>query len=90
MHASPADAVEIFKDVRAKRALAMHWGCVDVPPVSCVLGADADVVVLHRTWTVTSEPTMEPPELLREACAEAGLSAGTFDVCALGETVVVS
>ncbi|KAL1945371.1 hypothetical protein VTO73DRAFT_2222 [Trametes versicolor] len=67
MHASPADAVEIFKDVRAKRALAMHWG----------------------TWTLTSEPTMEPPELLRQACAKAGLSAGTFDVCGLGETTVV-
>ncbi|KAI0304495.1 N-acyl-phosphatidylethanolamine-hydrolyzing phospholipase D [Multifurca ochricompacta] len=26
MHASPSDAVRIFKDVRAKKALAMHWG----------------------------------------------------------------
>ncbi|KAI0252431.1 N-acyl-phosphatidylethanolamine-hydrolyzing phospholipase D [Lactifluus subvellereus] len=26
LHCSPADAVRIFKDVRAKRALAMHWG----------------------------------------------------------------
>ncbi len=26
MHASPADAVRIFRDVRAKKALAMHWG----------------------------------------------------------------
>ncbi|KAL1748036.1 beta-lactamase superfamily domain-containing protein [Schizophyllum fasciatum] len=26
MHASPADSVNIFKDVRAKRAIAMHWG----------------------------------------------------------------
>ncbi|KAI0629649.1 beta-lactamase superfamily domain-containing protein [Trametes polyzona] len=26
VHASPADAVEIFRDVRAKKALAMHWG----------------------------------------------------------------
>jgi 4-amino-4-deoxy-L-arabinose transferase-like glycosyltransferase len=26
MHASPADAVRIFKDVKAKKALAMHWG----------------------------------------------------------------
>lgn len=32
---------------------------------------------------------MEPPELLKQACAKAGLSAGTFDVCGLGETVVV-
>ncbi|KAH9037151.1 N-acyl-phosphatidylethanolamine-hydrolyzing phospholipase D [Lactarius hengduanensis] len=25
-HASPADAVRIFKDLKAKKALAMHWG----------------------------------------------------------------
>ena len=30
MHASPSDAVRIFKDVRAQRALGMHWGCVCV------------------------------------------------------------
>ncbi|KAH9935109.1 N-acyl-phosphatidylethanolamine-hydrolyzing phospholipase D [Epithele typhae] len=26
LHGSPADAVDIFKDVKAERALAMHWG----------------------------------------------------------------
>ncbi|TCD66920.1 hypothetical protein EIP91_000759 [Steccherinum ochraceum] len=26
VHAHPADSVRIFKDVRAKKALAMHWG----------------------------------------------------------------
>jgi len=26
IHASPSDSVQIFKDVRARRALAMHWG----------------------------------------------------------------
>jgi len=26
VHASPADAVRIFKDVKARKALAMHWG----------------------------------------------------------------
>jgi len=26
MHADPYDAVEIFRDVRCRRALAMHWG----------------------------------------------------------------
>ena len=28
LHASPADAVEMFKDVRARRGVGMHWGCV--------------------------------------------------------------
>ncbi|KAI0629648.1 Metallo-hydrolase/oxidoreductase [Trametes polyzona] len=64
LHASPADAVEIFKDVRARRALAMHWG----------------------TWVLTTEPTLEPPELLKQACAKAGLEEGAFDICGLGET----
>ena len=30
LHASPADAVEMFKDVRARRGVGMHWGCVSV------------------------------------------------------------
>ena len=28
LHASPGDAVEMFKDLRARRAVGMHWGCV--------------------------------------------------------------
>ncbi|KIJ23416.1 hypothetical protein M422DRAFT_276010 [Sphaerobolus stellatus SS14] len=26
MHCSPKDSVAVFKDVKAKRTLAMHWG----------------------------------------------------------------
>ncbi|OSC97532.1 Metallo-hydrolase/oxidoreductase [Trametes coccinea BRFM310] len=64
LHASPSDAVQIFKDVRAKNALAMHWG----------------------TWTLTVEPLLEPPELLKKECAKEGLQDGAFDVSGLGET----
>ncbi len=28
LHASPADAVEIYKDLGARKAVGMHWGCV--------------------------------------------------------------
>jgi len=66
LHASPADAVRMFKDVRAKKALAMHWG----------------------TWALTSEPVLEPAELLRKECENAGLKSDEFLVPALGETVV--
>jgi L-ascorbate metabolism protein UlaG (beta-lactamase superfamily) len=37
MHASPADAVRIFKDVRAKRALGMHWGVSHALPAALAL-----------------------------------------------------
>ncbi|KAI1790388.1 N-acyl-phosphatidylethanolamine-hydrolyzing phospholipase D [Ganoderma leucocontextum] len=67
LHASPADAVEMFKDLKARRALGMHWG----------------------TWTLTSEPVMEPPRLLRECGAKAGLAPDAFTVCGLGETTIV-
>ncbi|KDQ13326.1 hypothetical protein BOTBODRAFT_66824 [Botryobasidium botryosum FD-172 SS1] len=65
LHLAPQDSVRVFQDVRAKRAIGMHWG----------------------TWTLTSESALEPPRRLQEECAKAGIK--TFDVCALGETVVV-
>jgi hypothetical protein len=39
-------------------------------------------------WVLTTEPVMEPPAKLREACATEGLAPGVFDICALGETRV--
>lgn len=29
IHCAPQDSVRLFQDVRAKRAIGMHWGCVD-------------------------------------------------------------
>jgi N-acyl-phosphatidylethanolamine-hydrolysing phospholipase D len=29
-HASPSDAVRIFQDIKAKKAIGMHWGCVSL------------------------------------------------------------
>ncbi|KAI0313840.1 N-acyl-phosphatidylethanolamine-hydrolyzing phospholipase D [Amylostereum chailletii] len=66
MHATPGDAVRMFKDVRAKKALAMHWG----------------------TWVLTTEPVLEPPELLRKECMKAGVSDDEFLVPGLGETTL--
>ena len=39
-----------------------------------------------RTWVLTTEPIMEPPELLKKECAKAGIPDGDFDVVELGET----
>ncbi|PIL33755.1 hypothetical protein GSI_04380 [Ganoderma sinense ZZ0214-1] len=64
LHASPSDAVEIYKDIGARKAVGMHWG----------------------TWMLTSEPVMEPPRLLKECAAKAGLAPDAFTVCGLGET----
>ncbi|KAI0785764.1 N-acyl-phosphatidylethanolamine-hydrolyzing phospholipase D [Abortiporus biennis] len=64
VHAHPKDSVQIFKDVKAKKGLGMHWG----------------------TWVLTLEPVMEPPQLLKEECARAGIPEEDFDICGLGET----
>jgi N-acyl-phosphatidylethanolamine-hydrolysing phospholipase D len=45
LHASPTDAVDIFKDVKAKRALGMHWG---ISLLQYFRGAFANGVVLFR------------------------------------------
>lgn len=37
LHASPADAVRMFRDVRANRALAMHWGYASHPSPTSLL-----------------------------------------------------
>ncbi|KAJ7689597.1 beta-lactamase superfamily domain-containing protein [Mycena rosella] len=67
IHCAPRDSVAIFRDVRARRALGMHWGA----------------------WVLTTEDILEPPVLLAEECAKAGLKEGAFGVCAIGETVSV-
>ena len=41
-----------------------------------------------RTWVLTSEPVLEPPELLRKECEKVGLGEDEFLVSALGETVM--
>lgn len=41
-----------------------------------------------RTWILTTEPIMEPPEQLRLACELAGVPEGDFVPCGLGETRV--
>ncbi|KAJ6573482.1 N-acyl-phosphatidylethanolamine-hydrolyzing phospholipase D [Mycena vulgaris] len=67
IHCAPRDSVAIFRDIKAKRALGMHWGA----------------------WILTTEDILEPPALLAEECAKAGVKAGAFGVCAIGETVNV-
>ena len=43
---------------------------------------------VYRTWVLTSEPVLEPPELLRKECEKASLGEDEFLVPALGETVI--
>ena len=40
-----------------------------------------------RTWVLTTEPILEPPELLRKECEKTGLGEDEFLVPGLGETV---
>lgn len=46
------------------------------------------LTVPSRTWVLTSEPVLEPPELLKKECERAGLGPDDFLVPALGETVL--
>lgn len=87
MHVCPADSVRIFQDVKAKRALGMHWGLVARPRIF-LPSAHWLIFCFSSTWVLTTEPFMEPPEKLKEACEKAGLAPGVFDICGLGETRV--
>jgi N-acyl-phosphatidylethanolamine-hydrolysing phospholipase D len=85
MHASPADAVRIFRDVRAKKALAMP--CIGGKSLTL----DASTLQLnsrYRTWVLTLEPVLEPFALLRKECEKVGVGPDEFMVPALGETVI--
>ncbi|KAK9471461.1 dioxygenase [Dipodascopsis tothii] len=63
VHCDPLDAVRLFRDVRARRGLAMHWG----------------------TWTLSAEPTLEPPRKLQDALVQFGMPpTGVFDVVPVG------
>ena len=84
-HASPSDAVRIFQDVKARKAIGMHWG-YDFQLIS-IFCADGTV---YRTWALTLEPVLEPPRLLAAALEKAGLTSDVFDICGLGETVTVA
>jgi N-acyl-phosphatidylethanolamine-hydrolysing phospholipase D len=42
-----------------------------------------------RTWALTLEPVLEPPQLLAEEAKKAGLAEDAFTTCGLGETVTV-
>jgi len=64
VHVHPSESVRIFLDIKAKKALAMHWG----------------------TWVLTTEPVMEPPQVLKEECSKANIPEDDFDICGLGET----
>jgi N-acyl-phosphatidylethanolamine-hydrolysing phospholipase D len=53
-HCSPEDAVDIFRDVKAKAALAMHWGSflltdepIEEPPARLAAAVAAQGLHVH-------------------------------------------
>jgi len=85
MHCAPQDSVCVFKDIKAKKALAMHWGYViPVPVYRCT-----NHLIFIRTWVLSYEPVLEPIQRLKEECAKAGLEEGVFTECEIGETTIV-
>jgi N-acyl-phosphatidylethanolamine-hydrolysing phospholipase D len=65
MHVNPAEAVQLRADLRARRAIGMHWGTFE---------------------NLTDEPLDEPPAVLAQRRAAAGLAPDQFDVMKIGET----
>ncbi|MGQ0543956.1 MAG: MBL fold metallo-hydrolase [Betaproteobacteria bacterium] len=65
MHINPAEAVQVHKDVRARRSMAIHWGTFA---------------------NLTDESLYEPPQLLAQERARAGLAEDDFFVLRHGET----
>ncbi|KAL0574014.1 Protein-lysine N-methyltransferase efm4 [Marasmius crinis-equi] len=63
VHCSPKDSTRIFKDVKAKHAIGMHWG----------------------TFVLTTEPIMDPPARLKEACEAVGIEEDSFVCTDIGE-----
>jgi N-acyl-phosphatidylethanolamine-hydrolysing phospholipase D len=77
-HVNPAEAVQIHRDLGAKRSLGVHWGtfnltdeALDAPPLALAqarreLGvADTDFVLiaLGQTWQLPRRPTAPTPQL---------------------------
>ena len=59
-----------------------------VSPTQLTLSWTQAKVRVFRTWALTSEPVLEPPELLRKECEKVGVGEDEFLVPALGETVI--
>jgi N-acyl-phosphatidylethanolamine-hydrolysing phospholipase D len=85
IHCAPQDSVRIFKDIRAKRALGMHWGYARS---LLFLVIDTNLTSgPSSTWMLTTEEVTEPPKRLAEECKKAGIEEGAFEVCEIGQTM---
>ena len=88
-HVSPNDGLGIFQDVRARKAVGMHWGYVASRSEGVRKKMTTTDITL-RTWVLTSEPVIEPPSLLAHKAKKARLADDAFTICDLGETVIIS
>lgn len=67
VHMDPAEAVQAFLCLQARRAVGMHFG----------------------TFQLTGEPIDEPPEKLKRALVEKGISSERFFVLDVGQTATL-
>jgi len=74
LHCTPAEAMEIHKDVKAKKSLAMHWGTRHAG--------------MSRYYMDAMEPKKEFLRKREEKLGERG--EDEFTVCEIGETIVIS
>jgi N-acyl-phosphatidylethanolamine-hydrolysing phospholipase D len=85
IHCAPQDSVRLFKDIRAKKALGMHWGCViDLKKNNLI----CNLRPLVRTWVLTTEDVLDPPKRLAEECKKSNIDEDAFITCDIGETLL--
>ncbi|KAK0430463.1 hypothetical protein EV421DRAFT_1841015 [Armillaria borealis] len=78
-HCASQDIMRIFKDIRAKKVVVMHWGrAVFYPFFVCLFSSS--------TWILTTEEVTEPPKRLAEEYKKIGIDDGDFPVSDIGET----
>ena len=80
---APQDRVRLFKDLRAKKAIGMHWGVILLP---CIPNSHHLTNFTHRTWILTGEGILDPPICLAEERKKLDIEDDAFVTCDIGET----
>ncbi|KAK4697945.1 N-acyl-phosphatidylethanolamine-hydrolyzing phospholipase D, partial [Lecanoromycetidae sp. Uapishka_2] len=66
---------------------SMHCNPFDSVNIFKDTKCERSIGIHYGTWVLTEEDVLEPPKLLKQALAKAGIpETGIFDVCEIGES----